>query len=211
MTRTDWMIRGPEIVTCNCDYGCPCQFNALPNGGWCTAIGAMQIIAGHYGSVALDGLRWATLAAWPGPIHLGHGSIQRIIDDSADAAQRQALLNIMSGRDSVPGTTFFDVFAAMADTIHPPLFLPIEFEADIESCEGHFRVPGVVEAHTTAIRNPVTGTPHHAKISLRHGFEFSEAECASGSASTQGLITLNTEGAHAHLAMLHLTGHGLVR
>lgn len=211
MTLTDWMLRGPEIVTCNCVYGCPCQFNAPPTDGWCTAIGAMQIVEGHYGGLALDGLRWASLAAFPGPIHLGHGTIQRVIDERASSAQRAALLNIMSGRDSVPGTTFFDVFTAMADTIHPPLFLPIEFVADFNSCEGHFRVPGVVEASTTAIRNPVTDTPHHAKISLRHGFEFSEAECASGSASTQGLIALNTHGTHAHLAQLHLTGRGIVR
>ena len=33
MAHTDWMIRGPEIASCNCSYGCPCQFNALPTDG----------------------------------------------------------------------------------------------------------------------------------------------------------------------------------
>ncbi len=210
-SRTDWMIRGPEIVTCNCDYGCPCQFNAPPKDERCTAIGAMHIDLGHYGNISLTGLRWVSLAAWPGAIHLGNGAIQRIIDIGADEGQRTALLNIMSGKDSVPGTTFFDVFASMIETIHPPLFLPIEFEADMESCDGFFRVPGVVEARTRPIRNPVTGTAHHAKIVLRHGFEFTEAECASGDSTTSGLIELNAQDRHAHLAMLHLTGTGIVR
>ena len=202
---------GPEIVTCNCEYGCPCQFNAPPTGDHCTAIGAMHITEGHYGSVSLTGLRWVSLAAWPGPIHLGNGAIQRIIDIRADKDQRMALLNIMSGKDSVPGTTFFDVFASMIETVHPPLFLPIEFAADMMSCDGHFRVAGVVEARTRPIRNPVTGRPHHAKIHLRNGFEFTQAECASGDSSTGGLIELNALDRHAHLAMLHLTGAGIVR
>jgi hypothetical protein len=25
-----WEIKGREFGNCNCDYGCPCQFNALP-------------------------------------------------------------------------------------------------------------------------------------------------------------------------------------
>lgn len=28
-----WLIKGPEIVTCTCDFGCPCQFNSLPTRG----------------------------------------------------------------------------------------------------------------------------------------------------------------------------------
>ena len=28
-----WEIRGREFGNCNCDYSCPCQFNALPTHG----------------------------------------------------------------------------------------------------------------------------------------------------------------------------------
>lgn len=57
MTFTEWMIRGPSISSCNCSYGCPCQFNALPTNGNCRAAVGMQIEKGHYGKVKLDGLR----------------------------------------------------------------------------------------------------------------------------------------------------------
>jgi hypothetical protein len=30
MAYTDWMIKTKQIGTCSCDYGCPCEFNALP-------------------------------------------------------------------------------------------------------------------------------------------------------------------------------------
>ena len=33
----EWTIRGREFANCNCSYGCPCQFNALPTDGTCKA------------------------------------------------------------------------------------------------------------------------------------------------------------------------------
>lgn len=210
MAHTEWMIRGPEITTCNCAFGCPCQFNALPTNGNCRAAVGMHIEKGHYGKVKLDGLNWAFTAAWPGPIHLGHGEFLPIVDERADAAQREALHKIICGRDTEPGATFFNVFNSMCDKVHEPMFKKIEFRSDMKSCEGHFSVPGVVEVRTEAIRNPVTGKPHHPKVSLRAGFEYSEAEYANGTAKSAGPIVLDTKGNHAHLAMLHLTGKGVV-
>jgi hypothetical protein len=95
--------------------------------------------------------------------------------------------------------------------VHTPMFKKIDFKADMKSCEGHVRVPGVVEVKTEAIRNPITGLPHHPKVSLRQGFEYAEAEYASGTVTSAGPIALNTTGKHAHMAMLHLTGQGVVR
>lgn len=210
MAFTDWMISGPEISSCNCAYGCPCQFNALPTDGNCRAAVGMQITKGHHGKVKLDGLRWAATAAWPGPIHMGHGEILPIVDERATPEQREALLKILSGQDTEPFATVFNVFMAMCDTVHEPMFKPIEFSVDMKSCVGRVHVPGVLDIKTDAIRNPVTGNAHHAKLSLRQGFEFIEAEFASGSIKSAGPITLNTAGKHAHLANLHLNGQGVV-
>ena len=30
MSDVKWMIEAREFSNCNCAYGCPCQFNALP-------------------------------------------------------------------------------------------------------------------------------------------------------------------------------------
>ena len=210
MADTDWMIQGPEIGTCNCSYGCPCQFNALPTDGNCRAAGGMQIEKGHYGKVKLDGLRWAITAAWPGAVHMGHGEFQPIIDERATEDQRQALLKIMSGQDTEPGATFFQVYVSMCDKVHPPIFKKIDFAVDMKNCNGHISVPGVLDVKTEAIRNPVTGKPHHAKVSLREGFEYTDAEFASGTIKSAGPIAVNTAGKHAHLAMIHITGKGVV-
>ena len=46
MTDVKWTIKAREFVNCNCAYGCPCQFNALPTHGNCKAVAGMQIDTG---------------------------------------------------------------------------------------------------------------------------------------------------------------------
>src|ERR1700757_2485949 len=99
MTDVKWMIKARELVNCNCSYGCPCQFNALPTHGFCEAMGAIAVDKGHHGDVALDGMRIGFVFHWPGPIHEGKGSCQPVVDERATAQQREALLKIMSGQD----------------------------------------------------------------------------------------------------------------
>ena len=55
MTDEKWMIKAREFVNCNCAYGCPCQFNALPTHGNCEAVAGMEIDQGYHGDTRLDG------------------------------------------------------------------------------------------------------------------------------------------------------------
>ena len=103
MSDTTWTIHGREFANCNCNYGCPCQFNALPTYGNCSAVVGIQIDSGHHGDTKLDGLRLAGIFRWPGPIYMGNGEALPIVDVRADAAQRDAICGIMSGQDTKPG------------------------------------------------------------------------------------------------------------
>ena len=38
----------------------------------------------------------------------------------------------MSGEDTEPGATFFQVFSTTFDKVHDPVFAPIEFEMDVD-------------------------------------------------------------------------------
>ncbi len=207
---TEWKIRGPEIVTCNCNYGCPCQFNALPSEGNCRAAFGVRIDEGHFGSTRLDGLSLVALLAWPGAIHEGRGQCLPIIDERASPEQREALLTILSGQHSDPGATVFQVFASTLETVHEPIFKPITIEADVDGREGRIVVPGVLQATTEPIRNPVTGAAHRARVTLPQGFEYHTAEFASGTARATGPVPLDVRGRHARLSELHMTGRGVV-
>lgn len=210
MAMTEWMIQGTEITNCNCDFSCPCQFNALPTNADCQAALALHIEKGHYGNVSLDGLTIAATAAWPGPIHMGRGVIQPVVDERASDAQRQALLKIMSGEDTEPGATFFQVFATTFEKVHDPLFRKIDYAVDIESRKARFSVPGLVDSTVTPILNPVTGAEHRVRVTLPHGFEYHEAEYASGTFKSDGPIRLDFDKSHSHLARIHMTGKGVV-
>ena len=94
MAYVDWSIRGPEIANCNCSFGCPCQFNALPTNGDCRAMTAVKIDEGHFGDVDLGGLAFCGMFAWPKAIHEGNGEAFVVISDHANEAQRNALLKI---------------------------------------------------------------------------------------------------------------------
>lgn len=210
MAHLDWSIKGPEIATCNCSWGCPCQFNALPTNGDCRAAVGIRIDKGHFGDVSLDGLKVVGIFAWPGAIHEGHGEAVAVIDERATPEQRDALLKILTGQETDPMATVFSVMAAMTEKFHEPLFKKIDFEADQETRQGRFSVAGIVEAKAEPIRNPVTGKPHRARVALPHGFEYSEAEYASSTTKTTGPIANDWAGRHAHFCELHLGPNGVI-
>jgi hypothetical protein len=207
----EWRVKATEFANCNCAYGCPCQFNALPTHGDCRAAGGWQIDEGRFGDVRLDGLRMVGLYTWPGAVHQGNGTMQVIIDERADARQREALLKILTGEETEPMATMWWVYSAMAPNKLDPVFAPIEFDVDVECRKGRFRVPGIVETTGEPIRNPVTGAEHRARIDLPHGFEYRIAEIGSGTTRTSGALMLagitNSYGQFAHL---HLSNRGVV-
>ena len=211
MPGIDWRIRGLEINTCNCAWGCPCQFNALPTYGHCRAAVAMKVERGHFGEVRLDGVIWAQLIAWPGPIHEGRGEVQPIIDDRTSREQTDATFRILKGEETEPGATIFNVFAATIDKVHKPIFARIEFEHDLAARRGRFSVPGLVEALVEPIRNPVTGAPHRVRVVLPEGFEYHEAEFASSRThAPNAAVPLDWQDRHSFLASVEMTGQGVV-
>lgn len=210
MPLPQWTLKGREFVHCSCDYGCPCQFNARPTHGSCRAIAAIEIDEGRHGDTPLDGLRLAMILAWPGAIHEGHGEAVPIVDARADDAQRDALLRIMSGQDTEPGATIFQVFSTTFEKVHDPVVAQIEFELDVDGRVASLRIPDWVEARGEPIRNPVTGEVHRARINLPDGFEYEVAEIGRGWAETQGPLVVSLADSHAQFAHLHMTQSGVV-
>src|SRR5919112_2228835 len=138
---TPWEMKGIELVNCTCEYGCNCQFNALPDKGHCHAVAGIQIDEGHHGDPPLDGLTIGAIFKWPGPIHEGTGEALAFVDERADEKQREALLRIMTGQDTDPMSTFFAFFAATTETMHEPVFAPILFDVDVDGRRGRMSVP----------------------------------------------------------------------
>lgn len=210
-TKASWQISGPAFGHCNCAYGCPCQFNALPTSGQCEALWAMRIDQGHFNGTRLDGLVWGGLYWWPGAVHEGNGKHQAFYDERATEEQRRAIEAISRGEVSAEGT-FFQIFSAMAPNFQPPVAAPIEFDFDMNARAARLVVPDLIDARVEPIRNPVTDAEHSARVTMPGGFEYREAEYASGTAKTRGnaAIALDLSDSHAHLYHAAWDANGIV-
>ena len=213
MAFVEWTLKGTEYGHCNCATGCPCQFNSLPTHGNCRAHSFFQVERGHFGDTSIDGLRFGFLAAWPGPIHMGEGTCVIVVEESADAKQRAALEAIGQGRETDPGTLITQVFSSMITKQLPTIYKPIDLSIDVPAGRARVRIPGLIDAEATPIKNPVTGAVHRVSISLPTAMEFTEAEFVTGRCRTDqsSPVELTFDDTHAHVANIHWSTHGLVR
>ena len=169
-----WSFEADFIQACNCDYGCPCEFSAPPTKGYCEGVGAWRITKGKFGNVPLDGLALAFAARWPKAIHEGNGTVCLFFDEKADAAQRDALMQIASGK---AGGLPFEIIVTTFSTILEPRYVPFHF--DLAGRNSRVTVGREITVAVEPIKNPVTGEPESVRIEHATGFIFKAAECVS--------------------------------
>src|SRR5712692_1123450 len=123
-----WELKVDYVETCNCDFGCPCNFSGYPTGGHCEALVGYHVRQGRFGRTKLDGLDVIYAAAWPKAIHQGGGTLRLYVSEGASAEQRDALVGIFSGK--AKGSGPFELFAGTMADVQPPVFTAIEFTPD---------------------------------------------------------------------------------
>ena len=200
MAKTAWRISGEEIASCNCAWGCPCQFNALPTTGRCEAFAAWSIDKGHFGDTPLDGLVFASVLWFPGPVHEGNGKALHVIDEKANPAQRAALAALLSGDQ---GGVAFEIFSAVTPIKLGIVSAPITFESQRDARMGRVRIPGVGETTIEPIKNPVTGETHRARIDLPDGFEYKLAEVGNTVACTVSAAGVSFDLSNTYAQLNH--------
>ena len=208
---TPWELKGRELVNCTCEYGCNCQFNALPDKGHCHAVAGIAIDEGYFGDTRLDGLRIAAIFKWPRAIHEGNGEAIAFVDERATSEQRDALLKIMTGQETAPFATMFAVYASTVTKMHDPVFTDIELDIDVDGRKGRIFVKDYIETTGRPIRSPATGEESRAQIVLPDGFEYAVAEIGSASSRTGDPVRVEIEDKYGQFAHLHLNNDGVVR
>lgn len=182
-TKTQWSIEADYIQSCNCDYGCPCEFEAPPTYGHCEGILAYRINSGMYGDVSLDGLGFVLGLRSKAAIHEGDLTLIMLIDERADERQRDALIKICTGHD---GGMPFEIFITLVGTMLDPLYVPMEF--DINGRNSSLKIGDVLEIALEPIKNPVTGEPEDLHIEHGTGLIFKAAEVVS---AREGRLTVD--------------------
>ena len=172
-TGASWRAKGTLLQACNCDYGCPCNFNAPPTFGSCEGTWIGHIDEGSYGDANLAGLRFVLGAHWPKALHLGNGEGFLIIDERADEAQREGLVNILTGQVGGP----FGILAGTISKLHGPDFMSIDIKLD--GANSTVSVGDSFQLEMEPIKNPVTGAEAFPGIVLPQGLLYRESTRAS--------------------------------
>ncbi len=173
-SKVKWNIEADYLQACSCDYGCPCEFNAPPTLGFCDGTGAWRINSGRYGEVPLNGLGLAFAAHWPKAMHEGNGTVRIFVDEKANTAQRDALLQIASGN---AGGAPFEIVCTTFSRILDPIYAPFQF--NFNGRNSSVQIGGAMSIALEPIRNPVTGAPETMRVQHPTGFIFQEADCAA--------------------------------
>jgi len=209
MAQVEWKMKGEYMKNCNCISTCPCDTVGLPYPDkGCEGMAGMHIVQGYFGDVRLDGLNWAVIYSWPGPLHEGNGAIEPIVDVRASEEQRNALLTIMSGQ---AGNKWFEVLASVVTKIHAPKFLPIQWEFNYPKRRARMAIPGVLETESIPLSVPADGSEQHVVVRMPDGMEYKEFEVAQTKVLTgSGAIKLHYTGRHSGLAFVEQTQNGLI-
>lgn len=157
-----WRLSGNVLIACNCDWGCPCNFNARPSRGACQGGWIWVIEEGGVDGTDMAGLGSAVFAKWPGAIHEGGGRAVCYVDERADERQRDALGRVLRGELGGPWGIFINTYELAAPE-------PARFDVHLSDYGSRVSIGSAVQLELQTIRNPVTHAEAHPEIVLPEG------------------------------------------
>ena len=197
----NWQLNGTVVIACNCDWGCPCNFNAPPTTGKCEGGWTWSVENGRYGDVDLSGLTFSVFVDWPGAIHEGGGTALILIDERADDRQREVIETLVGG--SVGGP-----WGVLAWTWPTSETRTARYDVELGGIDGsRVSVDGVLEVETQPIRNPVSGAETFPSVTLPQGIIVKHGDLgASKTFRLQDGISYDHSGQYTAIGPFDYTG-----
>ena len=183
-----WHLNGQVLIACNCDWGCPCNFNARPTTGKCEGGWTWHVEKGASDQTPLDGLNFSVYANWPGAIHEGNGEALILIDRRADRRQRGAIEELLEGKIGGP----WGVLGWTWPTVHGPY--AADYDLVFDSVKTRLKCAEYVELEGGPIRNPVTGAESYPGVLLPQGIVVKRGDLG---ATTRFRVTRGVEYDHS--------------
>lgn len=165
-----WSLKGTVLIACNCDYGCPCNFNAPPSHGNCQGGWTWHIDKGSFRGVSLDGLNFSLFAKWPAAIHLGNGEALMFVDERAEQRQREAIGTLLKGEVGGP----WGILSKTWPKVHGTKFIGYKLHED--GFYTTLKAGNSFELECTTIKNPVSGAEAHPAMTLPEGLIVKQAD-----------------------------------
>jgi hypothetical protein len=135
-----YQVEGRILEVCTCKVLCPCWVGEDPDGGTCDGLLAWHIEKGSIEGVEVAGRTIAVLGHIPGNILQGNWTIRLYVDDKASAQQKDALLEVWTGKK---GGAIADLAKLIGEVVSIEQ-VPIAFPA--EGVKGTVRIGAGIEA-----------------------------------------------------------------
>ena len=200
-----WYLKGELLGACNCDWGCPCNFEAAPTYGYCDGFYVVVAHEGTFGEVDLTGVRFMTGGHAPGPVHEGDGTSFLVMDETTTEEQRRAIERLWRGGGV--GSPF-DEFASVTTVWFEPMIA--KFEVNLDGIRSGARVRGaaILELALDHVTNPVTGKDEITYLDHPTGFssKYSELGMSAIARFESPWASFDTTGKYAEYAQISYSG-----
>jgi hypothetical protein len=201
----DWLWEGEWYKNCNCDPGCPCDFNQHPTNANCEGVVAMRITKGHVDEVDVSGLCWAGIVWWPGRMDEGNGRLQLIVDENATPEQRDALVRALSEGE---GDVLMDIVRAVCPTVEEVLYAPFEWAFDLQNRTGRVKAGDFLETEVESLKGfGDPAPPYRILVTIPGGFEYTgEGNTAETAVAKKLRVNgaIRYEHQNTHSSMTHV-------
>ncbi len=152
-TKT-YELEGSLLEACSCGGPCPCWVGDDPDGGKCDSFLAYHVDKGQIQGVDVSGLNLVKVVQIPGNVLAGNWRSVVYTDDTATPEQRQALLDLFTGKLGGP---LADLAGLVSENV---AFHSVPIEHRVENGKGTLRVGQAVYSemapYTDANGRPTT-------------------------------------------------------
>lgn len=187
-----WWARGLLFENCRCQLVCPghIHFDQLCTYDPCLGYWAMRFDDGRFGEIDLADSK--AIVAFESPQRMIDGNWTQaiIIDEAAEAPQRDALLAILRGQAGGP----WEVLARFVGEHLEPRFLAIEMED--AGTRKSLKIGGLMHASVEAIRGRDRTMPVKFENIFNQIHSPSQVIARGDTSYDDGVIVIDNEGSH---------------
>ncbi|HET9477009.1 MAG TPA: DUF1326 domain-containing protein [Dehalococcoidia bacterium] len=143
-----YTLEGSLLEVCNCDILCPCWVGEDPDPGTCDSIVAYHVDSGAVNGTDVSGRTMALLCHLPGNVLNGNWKVVMIVDDKANGAQQQALVDLFSGKLGGPLADYAQLIGEVVAVERMPVLY------EIHEGKGTLKIGSIAEADMEPYRSP---------------------------------------------------------
>ena len=135
-----YQLEGRLLEVCTCNILCPCWVGEDPDNGTCDGVLAWRVDEGTVDGTDVSGRTLVILTHIPGNILQGNWRVRVYVDDQATPEQKEALLNVWTGKLGGPVADL----AQLVGEVIAVEQVPITFE--VKGVNGTLKVGEAIDA-----------------------------------------------------------------